>query len=74
MTLARTFVAASAVLFLGSMAFAAETAPADVKFADNAVAASLSGAPRPGAPQGPQEAGRSAPKGGGSIRPAGAST
>lgn len=45
MTLARTFVAASAVLFLGSMAFAAETAPADVKFADNAVAASLSSAP-----------------------------
>ena len=45
MTLARTFVAASAVLFLGSMAFAAETAPADVKFVDNAVAASLSGAP-----------------------------
>ena len=44
---------------------------ASAGLADFANAASLSGTPRSGAPQGPPEAGRSAPRGGGSIRPAG---
>lgn len=62
-----------AIFFLQTPAIAAGIAGgASAGLADFANAASLSGAPRPGAPQGPQEAQRSAPKGGGSIRPAGA--
>lgn len=61
-----------AIFFLQTPAIAAGIAGgASAGLADFANAASLSGVPRPGAPQGPQEAGRSAPKGGGSIRPAG---
>lgn len=62
-----------AIFFLQTPAIAAGIAGgASAGLADFANAASLSGVPRPGAPQGPQEAQRSAPKGGGSIRPAGA--
>ena len=62
-----------AIFFLQTPAIAAGIAGgASAGLADFANAASLSGVPRSGAPQGPQEAGRSAPKGGGSIRPAGA--
>lgn len=61
-----------AIFFLQTPAIAAGIAGgASAGLADFANAASLSGVPRPGAPQGPQEAGRSAPRGGGSIRPAG---
>lgn len=61
-----------AIFFLQTPAIAAGIAGgASAGLADFANAASLSGVPRPGAPQGPQEARRSAPKGGGSIRPAG---
>ncbi|WP_293496981.1 type IV secretion system protein [Phenylobacterium sp.] len=61
-----------AIFFLQTPAIAAGIAGgASAGLADFANAASLSGVPRPGAPQGPQEANRSAPKGGGSIRPAG---
>jgi type IV secretion system protein VirB6 len=61
-----------AIFFLQTPAIAAGIAGgASAGLADFANAASLSGIPRSGAPQGPQEAGRSAPKGGGSIRPAG---
>nr|WP_316629441.1 type IV secretion system protein [uncultured Brevundimonas sp.] len=61
-----------AIFFLQTPAIAAGIAGgASAGLADFANAASLSGVPRPGAPQGPQEASRSAPKGGGSIRPAG---
>lgn len=45
MDLARTLVTASAALTMCGAAFAADVAPGDVKFADSAVAASLSGAP-----------------------------
>ena len=62
-----------AIFFLQTPAIAAGIAGgASAGLADFANAASLSGVPRPGAPQGPQEASRSAPRGGGSIRPAGA--
>ncbi|MGA0608346.1 type IV secretion system protein [Phenylobacterium sp. VNQ135] len=62
-----------AIFFLQTPAIAAGIAGgASAGLADFANAASLSGVPRPGAPQGPQEAGRSAPSRGGSIRPAGA--
>jgi type IV secretion system protein VirB6 len=61
-----------AIFFLQTPAIAAGIAGgASAGLADFANAASLSAAPRPGAPQGPQEASRSAPRGGGSIRPAG---
>lgn len=61
-----------AIFFLQTPAIAAGIAGgASAGLADFANAASLSGVPRPGAPQGPQEASRSAPRGGGSIRPAG---
>lgn len=61
------------IFFLQTPAIAAGIAGgASAGLADFANAASLSGTPRPGAPQGPQEAARSAPRGGGSIRPAGA--
>jgi type IV secretion system protein VirB6 len=61
-----------AIFFLQTPAIAAGIAGgASAGLADFANAASLSGVPRSGAPQGPQEAGRSAPRGGGSIRPAG---
>jgi type IV secretion system protein VirB6 len=61
-----------AIFFLQTPAIAAGIASgASAGLADFANAASLRGAPRPGAPQGPQEASRSAPRGGGSIRPAG---
>ena len=61
-----------AIFFLQTPAIAAGIAGgASAGLADFANAASLSGIPRSGAPQGPQEASRSAPKGGGSIRPAG---
>ena len=61
-----------AIFFLQTPAIAAGIAGgASAGLADFANAASLSGVPRSGAAQGPQEAGRSAPKGGGSIRPAG---
>jgi type IV secretion system protein VirB6 len=61
-----------AIFFLQTPAIAAGIAGgASAGLADFANAASLSGVPRSGSPQGPQEAGRSAPKGGGSIRPAG---
>lgn len=61
------------IFFLQTPAIAAGIAGgASAGLADFANAASLSGVPRPGAPQGPQEAARSAPRGGGSIRPAGA--
>jgi len=61
-----------AIFFLQTPAIAAGIAGgASAGLADFANAASLSGTPRPGAPQGPQEASRSAPRGGGSIRPAG---
>lgn len=64
-----------AIFFLQTPAIAAGIAGgASAGLADFANAASLSGVPRAGAPQGPQEARRSAPKGGGSIRPAGART
>lgn len=60
------------IFFLQTPAIAAGIAGgASAGLADFANAASLSGVPRPGAPQGPQEASRSAPRGGGSIRPAG---
>lgn len=63
-----------AIFFLQTPAIAAGIAGgASAGLADFANAASLSGTPRSGAPQGPQEAGRSAPRGGGSIRPAGGS-
>lgn len=62
-----------AIFFLQTPAIAAGIAGgASAGLADFANAASLSGVPRSGAPQGPQEADRSAPKGGGSIRPIGA--
>lgn len=61
-----------AIFFLQTPAIAAGIAGgASAGLADFANAASLGGVPRAGAPQGPQEASRSAPKGGGSIRPAG---
>jgi len=61
-----------AIFFLQTPAIAAGIAGgASAGLADFANAASLSGGPRAGAPQGPQEASRSAPRGGGSIRPAG---
>jgi len=61
------------IFFLQTPAIAAGIAGgASAGLADFANAASLSGMPRPGAAQGPQEARRTAPKGGGSIRPAGA--
>lgn len=61
------------IFFLQTPAIAAGIAGgASVGLADFANAASLRGVARPGAPQGPQEAARSAPRGGGSIRPAGA--
>ena len=61
-----------AIFFLQTPAIAAGIAGgASAGLADFANAASLSGVPRAGAPQGPQEASRSAPRGGGSIRPAG---
>jgi type IV secretion system protein VirB6 len=61
-----------AIFFLQTPAIAAGIAGgASAGLADFANAASLNVVPRPGAPQGPQEASRSAPKGGGSIRPAG---
>jgi type IV secretion system protein VirB6 len=61
-----------AIFFLQTPAIAAGIAGgASAGLADFANAASLSGVPRSGAPQGPQEADRSAPKGGGSIRPIG---
>ena len=60
------------IFFLQTPAIAAGIAGgASAGLADFANAASLRGAPRPGAPQGPQEAARSAPRGGGSIRPMG---
>ena len=60
------------IFFLQTPAIAAGIAGgASAGLADFANAASLGGAPRPGSPQGPQESARSAPKGGGSIRPAG---
>lgn len=62
-----------AIFFLQTPAIAAGIAGgASAGLADFANAASLGGTPRSGAPQGPQEAQRSAPRGGGSIRPAGA--
>lgn len=62
-----------AIFFLQTPAIAAGIAGgASAGLADFANAAALSGVPRPGAPQGPQEAQRAPPKGGGSIRPAGA--
>ena len=62
-----------AIFFLQTPAIAAGIAGgASAGLADFANAASLSGTPRSGAPQGPQEAQRRAPRGGGSIRPAGA--
>lgn len=61
------------IFFLQTPAIAAGIAGgASAGLADFANAASLNGVPRSGAPQGPQEADRSAPKGGGSIRPIGA--
>lgn len=61
-----------AIFFLQTPAIAAGIAGgASAGLADFANAASLSGVPRSGAPQGPQEADRSAPKAGGSIRPIG---
>jgi type IV secretion system protein VirB6 len=61
------------IFFLQTPAIAAGIAGgASAGLADFANAASLRGVPRPGAPQGPQEAARSAPRGGGTIRPAGA--
>jgi len=63
-----------AIFFLQTPAIAAGIAGgASVGLADFANAASLNGVPRAGAPQGPQEAQRSSPRGGGSIRPAGGS-
>lgn len=62
-----------AIFFLQTPAIAAGIAGgASAGLADFANAATLSGAPRPGAPQGPREAQRAPPRGGGSIRPAGA--
>ncbi|MBP7703752.1 MAG: type IV secretion system protein [Caulobacter sp.] len=62
-----------AIFFLQTPAIAAGIAGgASAGLADFANAATLSGVPRPGAPQGPQEAQRAPPKGGGSIRPSGA--
>lgn len=62
-----------AIFFLQTPAIAAGIAGgASAGLADFANAASLSGVPRSGAPQSPQDASRSVPKGGGSIRPAGA--
>jgi len=61
------------IFFLQTPAIAAGIAGgASAGLADFANAASLRGGARPGAPQGPQEAARSAPRGGGTIRPAGA--
>ncbi|HEY0437575.1 MAG TPA: type IV secretion system protein [Phenylobacterium sp.] len=61
-----------AIFFLQTPAIAAGIAGgASAGLADFANAASLSGVPRPAAPQGPREAQRRAPKGGGVIRPAG---
>ena len=60
-----------AIFFLQLPAIAAGIAGgASVGLADFANAASRRGVPRSGAPQGPQEAARSAPRGGGAIRPA----
>ena len=62
-----------AIFFLQTPAIAAGIAGgASAGLADFANAASLGGAGRPGAAQGPLEAERRAPRGGGSIRPAGA--
>ncbi|MBI1198934.1 MAG: type IV secretion system protein VirB6 [Phenylobacterium sp.] len=62
-----------AIFFLQTPAIAAGIAGgASAGLADFANAASVRGVPRSGAPQGPQEAARSAPRGGGTIRPAGA--
>lgn len=62
-----------AIFFLQTPAIAAGIAGgASAGLADFANAASLNGVPRSGAPQGPQEADRSAPRGGGTIRPVGA--
>jgi type IV secretion system protein VirB6 len=62
-----------AIFFLQTPAIAAGIAGgASAGLADFANAASLGGRPRSGSPQGPQEASRRAPTGGGSIRPAGA--
>ena len=61
-----------AIFFLQTPAIAAGIAGgASAGLADFANAASLGRGPRGGAPQGPQEAQRNAPHGGGSIRPAG---
>lgn len=61
------------IFFLQTPAIAAGIAGgASAGLADFANAASLRGGARPGSPQGPQEAARSAPRGGGTIRPAGA--
>ena len=61
-----------AIFFLQTPAIAAGIAGgASAGLADFANAASLGRGSRGGAPQGPQEAQRSAPHGGGSIRPAG---
>ncbi len=62
-----------AIFFLQTPAIAAGIAGgASAGLADFANAATLSGVPRPGAPQGPREAQRAPPRGGGSSRPAGA--
>jgi type IV secretion system protein VirB6 len=61
------------IFFLQTPAIAAGIAGgASLGLADFANAATIRGGARSGAPQGPQEAARSAPRGGGSIRPAGA--
>lgn len=61
------------IFFLQTPAIAAGIAGgASAGLADFANATSLRGVARPGAPQGPQEAARSAPRGGGTIRPVGA--
>ncbi|WP_312162713.1 type IV secretion system protein [Phenylobacterium sp.] len=63
----------AAIFFLQLPSIAAGIAGgASAGLADFANAASLRGVPRSGSPQGPQEAARSAPRGGGTIRPAGA--
>lgn len=61
------------IFFLETPAIAAGIAGgASAGLADFANAATMRGGSRPGSPQGPQEAARSAPRGGGTIRPAGA--